>query len=181
MPILRSDLLKRTAAGTVGFTLSDFAQSRTEIDVEEIAYDVEHDDKLDADLPIWNETVDVVIVGSGGAGLSAALSAHEHGAAKIPVIEKEPVAGGNTRFSGGYFNAVDPERQKPQRIDDNIEKHVRQTIEGGRSRGKPELVRILCEGALPTLHWLRTPGRTVGTNLYASARRTLSPWSRPYR
>ena len=54
MPILRRDLLKRTAAGAVGFTLSDFAQNRTEIDVEEIAYDVEHDDKLDADLPIWN-------------------------------------------------------------------------------------------------------------------------------
>lgn len=40
MPILRRDLLKRTAAGAVGFTLSDFAQSRTEIDVEEFAYDV---------------------------------------------------------------------------------------------------------------------------------------------
>ena len=158
MPILRRDLLKRTAAGAMGFTLSDFAQSRTEIDVEEIAYGVEHDDKLDADLPIWNETVDVVIVGSGGAGLSAALSAHDHGAGKILVVEKEPVAGGNTRFSGGYFNAVDPERQKSQGIDDDIEKHVRQTIEGGRSRGKPELVRILCEGALPTLHWLEHLG-----------------------
>lgn len=165
----------------MGFTLSDFAQSRTEIDVEHIAYDVVHNAKHDADPSIWNETVDVVIVGSGGAGLSAALSAHDHGAGKILVVEKEPVAGGNTRFSGGYFNAVAPERQKSQGIDDDIEKHVRQTIEGGRSRGKPELVRILCEGALPTLHWLEHLGVRWGNNLYAPARRTLPPWSRPYR
>lgn len=56
------------------------------------------------------KTADVVIVGCGGAGLSASIAAAEKGASVI-VIEKGDMAGGNTLLSGGAWNAVDPELQ----------------------------------------------------------------------
>ena len=45
-----------------------------------------------------DEQVDVVIIGSGVAGLSAAIEASEAGASVI-VLEKMKVTGGNTRIS----------------------------------------------------------------------------------
>lgn len=51
---------------------------------------------------------DVVVVGAGGAGYSAAISAAQNGA-KVIMIEKSSVAGGNTLMQGGAFNAVDKE------------------------------------------------------------------------
>ena len=50
---------------------------------------------------------DVVIVGAGGAGFSAAVSAAEAGAKNIVLLEKNPVVGGHTVISGGSVNAVD--------------------------------------------------------------------------
>lgn len=44
---------------------------------------------------------DVIVIGSGLAGLSAALSASENGADRILVIEKLPVLGGHSRLSTG--------------------------------------------------------------------------------
>ena len=57
------------------------------------------------------ETVDVIVIGGGGAGLSAAIAAAQEGATVI-LIEKTGVLGGNTIRAGGPYNAVDPERQK---------------------------------------------------------------------
>lgn len=56
------------------------------------------------------KTADVVIIGAGGAGLSAAVSASSAGSSVI-VIEKGAAVGGNTLRAGGAYNAVDPERQ----------------------------------------------------------------------
>ena len=57
------------------------------------------------------QTVDVVVIGAGGAGLSAAVSARQAGASVV-VLEKMPKVGGNTIISGAAFNAADPARQK---------------------------------------------------------------------
>ncbi len=55
-------------------------------------------------------TVDVLVIGAGGAGLSAAVSAAENGASVI-VVEKMSMTGGNTLRCGGAFNSYDPEGQ----------------------------------------------------------------------
>ena len=53
-----------------------------------------------------------IVVGAGGAGLSAAVAAAQRGL-NVIVVEKAHFAGGNTSVSGGCFNAADPEGQKP--------------------------------------------------------------------
>src|SRR5688500_1006517 len=49
---------------------------------------------------MWDHEADVVIIGYGGAGATAAIIANEEGA-KVLVLEKNPDGGGNTRYSGG--------------------------------------------------------------------------------
>ncbi|WP_026476322.1 FAD-dependent oxidoreductase [Alkaliphilus transvaalensis] len=53
---------------------------------------------------------DVLVMGGGGAGLSAAISAAEEGA-RVILIEKGSVLGGNTLLAGAAYNAVDVEAQ----------------------------------------------------------------------
>jgi 3-oxosteroid 1-dehydrogenase len=48
----------------------------------------------------WDHELDVVVLGTGGAGMTAALAAHE-GGAKVALLEKSPLVGGTTAVSGG--------------------------------------------------------------------------------
>jgi succinate dehydrogenase/fumarate reductase flavoprotein subunit len=52
--------------------------------------------------PEGNETYDVVVIGSGAGGMSTAITARKHGLS-VAIIEKEPVFGGTTAFSGGVL------------------------------------------------------------------------------
>ncbi|WMJ77775.1 MULTISPECIES: flavocytochrome c [unclassified Sedimentibacter] len=72
-----------------------------------------------------DKTADVIVIGGGGAGLAAAVSAHQNGASVI-VIEKMPQVGGNTIISGSAYNGADPNRQASLTMTD-LEK---QTVEG---------------------------------------------------
>jgi urocanate reductase len=61
----------------------------------------------------WN--ADVLVIGGGGAGLSAAISAAQKGA-KVVLIEKGSVIGGNTMMAGAAYNAVDPDAQATMKL-----------------------------------------------------------------
>ena len=83
-----------------------------------------------ADLSMWTVekeketpkaaeyTADVIVIGGGGSGLAAAVSAHQNGASVI-VVEKLGMVGGSTIFSGGAFNAADSERSKLTEMTDS--------------------------------------------------------------
>ncbi|HSL85467.1 MAG TPA: flavocytochrome c, partial [Bacteroidales bacterium] len=123
-------------------------------DLEKLKVKADEEETEKEDIILDTE---VAIIGAGGAGLSAAVSAHQNGA-KVIVIEKMPNVGGNTIISGSAFNAVDEKRQAPQGIEDSIEKHFTQTYEGGDKKGDPELVRVMVENAYPTIEWLESLG-----------------------
>jgi len=61
---------------------------------------------------ITKGSADLIIVGAGGAGLSAAVTAKDLGVKNVLVLEKMPVIGGNTLRCASAFNAADPDRQK---------------------------------------------------------------------
>lgn len=102
-------------------------------------------------------SADVVVVGAGGAGLAAAISAAENGASVI-VLEKLDIPGGSTNVSEGALNAVDPKRQGAQGIEDSVDKFIQQTYEGGHKTGDMELITYLCENAMDTVEWLESLG-----------------------
>ena len=102
-------------------------------------------------------TADVVVVGGGGAGLAAAISAEQNGA-KVIVIEKLDILGGSTNVSEGALNAVDPVRQGAQGIEDSFEKFITQTYEGGHQIGDMDLITYMCENSMKTIEWMESLG-----------------------
>jgi L-aspartate oxidase len=94
--------------------------------------------------------VDVLVVGSGGAGMSAALAARDDGASVL-VVTKSALGAGNTgRAQGGIQAAVGD--------DDSIESHFEDTLAAGHLVGRPELVRRLAEGGPGAIAWLESLG-----------------------
>lgn len=74
------------------------------------------------------ESYDLVIVGAGGAGLAAAVTAAEAGDYNVVIVEKMPVIGGNTLRCASAFNAADPERQKALPMTDTLKEAVVKAI-----------------------------------------------------
>lgn len=105
-----------------------------------------------------NLEAEVVIIGAGGAGLSAGVSAYENGAKSVIIIEKMPFAGGNTLRAGGAMNAVNEEKQKAQGIEDSVELHFQHTFEGGHKVANEKLVKTLTENAPAAVKWLESLG-----------------------
>ena len=105
---------------------------------------------------------DVVVVGSGGAGLSAAITAAQSGA-RVVVLEKLAGVGGNTVRSTALYNCVDDALQHPLGIYDSEEIFFQETFEGGHEMAKPELVRILTSQADEGMRFLEEQGLQFDT------------------
>ena len=98
---------------------------------------------------------DVVVIGAGGAGFSAAITASDAGA-KVVLLEKMPNVGGNSLVSGAEMAAAGNWVQKKLGIEgDSVELHYQDTMKGGDMKGDPAVVRTMVENALPAAEWCR--------------------------
>lgn len=114
----------------------------------------------------WDETYNVVVIGAGGAGLTAAVSAKEAGAKKVVVLEKMMFAGGNTIRAGGGFNAAIKADYEKAGIKDSPKLHAEQTLAAGDGRGDPVLVNQLTEKAPESVQWLKDHGVKFQDHIY---------------
>lgn len=99
------------------------------------------------------QTYDVVVIGAGGAGFSAALEAKNAGSSVV-ILEKMPAIGGNTLISGAEMNAPGTWVQEKLGIKDSPEQFYEDTMKGGDQLGNPTLVKYLSEHAQESAEWL---------------------------
>ncbi len=119
-------------------------------------------------------STDIVIIGAGGAGLSAAIEATKQGA-KVIVVEKNAFMGGNTNYATAGMNAAYTKYQEEQGIKDSPELFFEDTMKGGHEKNNPELVKVLTGKSAETVYWLEDLGAKlseVGATGGQSADRT---------
>ena len=100
----------------------------------------------------WNEQVDVLVVGSGFAGLTAAIEAAESGKTVV-VIEKMKSAGGNSIISDGGIAAPNTKLQNKWGIEDSEQMMYNDMLKGGLELNHPKLLHTLVSSASSAFQW----------------------------
>ncbi len=92
---------------------------------------------------------DVLIVGSGGAGLTLALNLADH--VKIAVLSKFALTEGSTYYAQGGISAVLDEH-------DSLESHIEDTLIAGAGLCDPEIVKLTVSHGRESIEWLKQQG-----------------------
>ena len=100
---------------------------------------------------------DVVVIGSGGTGLAAAIQASDRDASVL-LVEKMSTIGGNTIKASVGMNAAGTRFQKLKGIDDCKEKFYQESLKGGQGTNNPELLRSFVDNAPEAIEWLADRG-----------------------
>lgn len=128
--------------------------------------------------PTYADTsCDIVVIGAGGAGLTAAIEA-QAGGAHVIVLEKRSIMGGNTNSSTGGINAAETRFQQNLGIADSKTIFFNDIMTGGHHLNDSILVQTLVEKGAPTLNWLSEFGvdlTDVGLMGGSSVARTHRP------
>jgi L-aspartate oxidase len=93
---------------------------------------------------------DVLIIGSGGAGLSLALKLAEH-SINVAVLSKFALTAGSTYYAQGGISAVFD-------ADDSIQSHIDDTLDAGAGLCNPDIVRLTVTYGKKSINWLRDQG-----------------------
>jgi succinate dehydrogenase/fumarate reductase flavoprotein subunit len=106
----------------------------------------------------WDDAADLVIVGSGAAGISAALEARRHGLDVI-VLERYTVPGGSSSLSGGvcYLGGGTP-LQRALGFDDSEEEMLKYLLAACGPYGLRHKIETYCAGSLEHFDWLVAQG-----------------------
>ncbi|WP_372930843.1 flavocytochrome c [Shewanella putrefaciens] len=139
----RRNFLKATSitTATAGLALSGFTLAKTEPSSTMIP-------------ERWDETYDVVVVGSGFAGLSAAIEA-KNASASVIILEKMPVPGGNSIINGGGMAVVGSDIQKANGVTDSVEAMLADMYKAGLGLNYPQQARIVAERSNEAFVWCR--------------------------
>lgn len=93
------------------------------------------------------QIIDILIIGGGGAGLSAAIEA-KRGGAKVTVLSKTSITSSQTCQAQGGINAVLDETK------DSIQDHISDTLKSAHNIGNIKTIQLMCEKAKETINWL---------------------------
>jgi succinate dehydrogenase/fumarate reductase flavoprotein subunit len=119
--------------------LVDVLESRSRLDPTQV--DLEHADY----------DVDLLIIGGGGAGCSAAITASDAGIENILIATKLRLGDANTMMAEGGIQAADKENDTPVI-------HYLDVLGGGRFANFPDLVEALVHDAPLVIAWLEKMG-----------------------
>lgn len=96
---------------------------------------------------------DVIVIGAGGAGLCAAISAADAGA-RVALLEAGKRVGGSTALAGGFVLAAGTAQQRALGIQDTPEAMVQYVLERNGTTSPEDVVRRVCNEAPQLLEWL---------------------------
>ena len=125
-----------------------------------------------------NQQADIVVIGGGGAGMTAAIQAVQDGATDVIILEKMAATGGNTTRSTGGLNAAGTSYQEDEEIEDSVELFVEDTMKGGKELNDKELVTVMAENSADAVDWVNEIGgdlSVVGMFGGASVKRIHRP------
>jgi len=105
-----------------------------------------------AKTEVFHEKTDVLIAGSGAAGMRAAIAAHDAGA-KVTLLAKGPRRANHTRMSGGRYNAV-----SGLNPGDTTDAFFRDTLDSGADINDHRLARVLADEAMDRAYDLECYG-----------------------
>jgi len=100
----------------------------------------------------WDETYDIVVIGSGFAGLAAAYEAKKAGASVV-ILEKMRTAGGNSIVNGGVVSAAGSPLQAKQGIKDSPELLLQDMLTAGLHLNHVELAKMVADNSVATVQW----------------------------
>jgi len=100
---------------------------------------------------------DVIVVGSGGAGLSAAIMARQHGAS-VMLLEADTKLGGATRNSTGVVYAANTSTQREAGVDDSADDLYDYLMLLNQYSVRPAMIRYYADQSADMLDWLKSFG-----------------------
>jgi len=113
----------------------------------------------------FDDTADLVVVGLGAAGASAAIEARAAGA-DVLVLERASAGGGSTAYSGGFIYLGGGTRvQKANGFDDTVEDMFNYLM-AMTPHPDPEKIRLYCERSLEHFDWLEAQGLRFNDGFY---------------
>lgn len=100
----------------------------------------------------WGEETEVLVVGSGYAGLAAVYEAAKAGAA-VRVIEKHKMAGGNSVYADGQIAVVGSAARKAAGIEDSIETFMNDALTAGLNLNYKDKLQLVGEKSNEVFEW----------------------------
>jgi fumarate reductase flavoprotein subunit len=101
----------------------------------------------------WDVETDILVAGSGGAGLTAALTAADR-QLQVTVLEKSEELGGTTAMSGGSIVAAGSPLQEAAGIEDDPEQLVTDLLKKSHGECPPEQAETIAEESGRTVEWI---------------------------